>query len=173
MMCHGEEGDGWGRGGGGGGGRWRGGKAIIPSSYSLPCTLSGGDVSIRMVWLGALSAITAMSCCAPCASGYQRGLSSRFVLGKRNKSGGEEGRKKEEKTAEKVPNRSGHLSLNVENVKDEKKKKGADWGKTRKFKLYRATSRVCSVKETNPGITRHDICKHSGDICTNTALWPP
>lgn len=82
-----------------GGGEGGGGKAIVPSSYSLPCTLSGGDVSIRMVWLGALSAITAMSCCAPCASGYQRGLSSRFVLGKRNKSGGEEGRKKEEKNS--------------------------------------------------------------------------
>lgn len=114
-----------------------GGKAIIPSSYSLPCTLSGGDVSIRMVWLGALSAITAMSCCAPCASGYQRGLSSRFVLGKRNKSGGEEGRKKEEKkTAEKVPNRGGHLSLNVENVKDEKKKKREQIGERRESSSY-------------------------------------
>lgn len=119
MMCHGEEGDGWGR-----------------SSYSLPCTLSGGDVSIRMVWLGALSAITAMSCCAPCASGYQRGLSSRFVRGKRNKSGGEKGRKKEEKTAAKVPNRSGHLSLNVENVKDEKKKKREQIGERRESSSY-------------------------------------
>lgn len=116
-----------------------GGKAIIPSSCSLPRTLSGGDVSIRMVWLGALSAITAMSCCAPCASGYQRGLSSRFVLGKRNKSGGEEGRKKEEKTAEKVPNRSGHLSLNVENVKDEKKKKkGSRLGKDEKVQVIQS-----------------------------------
>lgn len=138
MMCHGEDGEGC--DGGGGGGRGERHHPLPP--HSLPCTLSGGDVSIRMVWLRALGAITAMSCCAPWTSGYQtghcaawRGLSSRFVLGKRNKEGA---RKEERKktAAEKVPSHSGHLSLNVENVKAGKKKSEQIGGKTRKFKLY-------------------------------------
>lgn len=58
---------------------------LLPSSYSLLCTLSGGDVSIRMVWLEALSAITAMRGAAihpvhqgSRLDGVRRGLSSRF-----------------------------------------------------------------------------------------------
>lgn len=136
MVCHGEDEEGC--DGGSGGGR---GKRHHPLPlHSLPCTLSGGDVSIRMVWLRALGAITAMSCCAPSTSGYQtgycaawRGLSPRFVLGKRNKKGARR-KESEKKAAEKVPSHSGHLSLNAENVKDGKKK-GADWGKDEKVQV--------------------------------------
>lgn len=47
-----------------------------------------------------------------------------------------EERKKKKKTAEKVPNRGGHLSLNVENVKDEKKKKREQIGERRESSSY-------------------------------------
>lgn len=45
--------------------------------------------------------------------------------------------RKKKNTAEKVPNRGGHLSLNVENVKDEekKKKKGSRLGKDEKVQV--------------------------------------
>lgn len=58
-----------------------------------------------------------------------------FLLGKRNKKGARKQERKKKKAAEKVPNRSGHLSLNVKMSKLGGKK-GSRLGERRKSSSY-------------------------------------
>lgn len=122
-----------------------------------------------MVWLRALSAITAMSCCAPSTSGHQtgqctawRGLPSRSVLGKRNKrralgEGGGQGRQTERKRQQ------GKFQATV--VISVWTSKMSKMGRTNRGRLVERRERSSYTeqlwKQANPAMTRHDICKQS------------